>query len=300
KSSYGISKLTGHLPHGPGDGFWSWLDLAVGGPMTRSAEDLQVGLLAGAGADPAEATGWKLSLPAPRARRLQHFRLAAWLDDAFCPIDSEVRKAIESAVESIRSKGGTVDTSPKLPMQLEEMTLPYRKLLYGAFAAFWPEEEFEEMRKVSTPGGRYQGHPDKPRVYADTVGDHRDWVRADIARNHAKAAWSEFFATYDAVLMPVTPTPALPHHGPDEAWFGPPMKVDGETRPYLDQISWTGFVNYIGNPSTSVPLSMSKDGLPIGMQLMGPYLEDLTVIELARALEQAGVAQYVQPAPLRS
>jgi len=60
--------------------------------------------------------------------------------------------------------------------------------------------------------------------------------------------------------------------------------VDGEPTPYGDQLRWPGLATFPGLPATAIPVTRSKNGLPIGVQLIGPYLEDRTTIEVARLL----------------
>jgi amidase len=64
------------------------------------------------------------------------------------------------------------------------------------------------------------------------------------------------------------------------------IEIDGESHPYDDQIVWAGIANLTGLPATAVPVGLSENGLPIGVQILGPYLEDRTTIALAALIER--------------
>jgi amidase len=95
-----------------------------------------------------------------------------------------------------------------------------------------------------------------------------------------------FFREWDIVLCPVTPTPAFPHdHSlPQDARR---IEIDGKQYPYFDaQLVWPGLATLPGFPATSAPIGRSESGLPIGVQIVGPYLEDRTTIAFAELLER--------------
>jgi amidase len=100
-----------------------------------------------------------------------------------------------------------------------------------------------------------------------------------------RAKWAQFFDTYDAVLMAVIPVAAFPHDQQSN-FHKRALTVKGEARPYLDLVSWAGLplVSYL--PSTAVPVSRTKASLPVGVQIVGPYLEDFTTIAIASMLER--------------
>ena len=98
--------------------------------------------------------------------------------------------------------------------------------------------------------------------------------------------WAEFFETYDALLCPVTAVPAFPHDTdrrvPDRR-----ISVNGEERPYMELLRWAGLATVSHLPASAAPTGRSKDGLPLGVQIVGPYQEDLTCLAAARLLEQS-------------
>ena len=72
------------------------------------------------------------------------------------------------------------------------------------------------------------------------------------------------------------------------------IDIDGVSYPYLDQLVWAGVATMPGLPATAVPTGLSADGLPVGVQLVGPMFEDRTPLRLAELLEQE-IGGFVAP-----
>ena len=80
------------------------------------------------------------------------------------------------------------------------------------------------------------------------------------------------------------PTPAFPQdHSPLRTRQ---LDVDGSKIPYLNQIAWAGIATLNGIPATTAPIDRAEDGLPIGVQIVGGYLEDRTTIAFASLIER--------------
>ena len=116
-----------------------------------------------------------------------------------------------------------------------------------------------------------------------TAQRHRDWLSANERRLQLRARWHEFFRDYDAVLAPVLPTTAIPHDH-TEPMSRRTILVDGERRPYQEQCSWMGLAGAAFLPATVIPVGTADDGLPVGLQIIGPFLEDRTCLDLAHRL----------------
>src|SRR4030095_2270427 len=105
----------------------------------------------------------------------------------------------------------------------------------------------------------------------------------EMRRRQARGVWQAYFRTRDAFLLPTALVPAFPH---DPAGT-PLMRVlatpRGE-RPYMDICFWTSFASLAGLPATTAPVGLTPGGLPVGVQIVGPHLEDATPIDLARRL----------------
>src|SRR6185437_5423878 len=102
------------------------------------------------------------------------------------------------------------------------------------------------------------------------VSSHRDWIRAHRARIAISHQWRQLFREWDVVVCPVLPTTAFPH---DEAEIDRrTIDVDGQRIPYGFQGVWSGLASLSGLPATTMPIGLGKSGLPVGVQVIGPYL----------------------------
>jgi amidase len=115
---------------------------------------------------------------------------------------------------------------------------------------------------------------------------------ADRIREGHRQRWRALFREWDVVVCPITPTPAFPHdHSPPETRH---ISIDGQDFHYDDQLVWAGMATLPGLPATAMPIGLSPAGLPIGVQVIGPFLEDRTTIAFAQCIEQA-MGGFVAP-----
>jgi amidase len=104
-------------------------------------------------------------------------------------------------------------------------------------------------------------------------------------RNAAHAVWQEFFRTHDAFLLPTAFVAAFPHdHNP--RLFDRRLATPEGSRQYLDLLFWISFATLTGLPATTAPIGLTRDGLPVGIQIVGPHLEDATPIDVAGRLAE--------------
>jgi amidase len=116
-----------------------------------------------------------------------------------------------------------------------------------------------------------------------TAARHRDWLADNERRMQIRERWRQFFEQYDVILMPVQPRGAIPHDHSLPQWERV-VSIDGVTRPYLDLFAWTGPAGAGLLPATVVPVGLGDDGLPIGIQIVGPYLHDRTTLQAGRLI----------------
>jgi amidase len=138
--------------------------------------------------------------------------------------------------------------------------------------------------------GAAQLKPDDMSLRAERLRgitlSHKDWVAADAGRTRLRAQWAELFASFDAVICPIMPTPAyVQDQSPEQE--NRRISIDGKDYPYPDQLAWPGIATLPGLPSTAIPLGLNSQGLPLGVQIVGPFLEDRTPLKLAELIERA-------------
>ena len=114
---------------------------------------------------------------------------------------------------------------------------------------------------------------------------HKDWLSANERRYRIGAKWHEFFRDYDVLLCPTTVTSAF-EHNPNPNFFFRKLIVNGDTRPYFDLMVWAGLAINAQLPATAAPVGFSDNNMPVGMQIIGPYLEDRTTVKFAEMLEK--------------
>jgi len=274
KPSYDIVPSHGQIPGPPGT--LTLADLAVAGPMARSVEDLTLGLGIMAGPNRWEHPAWRLQLPPPRRRALKDYRIAAWLDDPFCPVEAESRELLEKAARTLASAGATIDYEARPAFTLEKVTDTFFSLLQAALAGGVSNDRIEDY--AVTAGQTPAAHT--RRLLAMR---HRQWLSYNERRLQMRKAWEEFFSQWDAILMPVMPCPAIPHdHSEPQA--GRTAAVGDGRMPYWSLITWMAPAGACYLPATVVPAGLTSHGLPVGIQIAGAYLEDHTTLDLAGRL----------------
>lgn len=274
KPSYGIVPAHGQIPGLPGT--LTLADLAVAGPMSRSVRDLGPMLDVLVGPDRWNGPAWRISLPPPRATELAQLRIAAWLDDAHCPVDASTRRLLAETVQSIEDAGGRVDTDARPDFTLEKVDTVFKDLLFAALSGEFAPATIERMATVEPMSAA-------TRAQRSAAMRHREWLAHNERRLQIRERWRQFFERYDVILMPVQPRGAIPHDHRQPQWDRT-VEIDGVERPYLDLFAWTGPAGAGMLPATVVPVGLGDDGLPIGVQVVGPYLHDHTTIQTAQLI----------------
>lgn len=260
-------------------------DLGVIGPMARSATDLSLLLDVMAGPDPLEAgKAFSLSLPAARHDTLKDFRVLVIDSHPLMPPDAVVRAAIEKLAADLGKSGARVARESSLWPDLASSSRLFMRLLFSFLAIGFPPDEYAGAAKAAAALPTDANSLQAERLRGIALS-HRDWLMADGARAGLRAQWRTLFESFDAVVCPILPTPAFAHdHSADQDKRS--VVIDGKQFPFGDQMVWAGVANLSGLPATAVPLGFSPEGLPIGAQIVGPWLEDRTPLKLAELIER--------------
>jgi amidase len=286
KPSYGIVSARGQIPGPPGT--LTQADIAVVGPLARSVADCELALDLMVGADEWHAPAWSISVPPARTGAP---RIAVWADDPACPVDPEIRIAIESVADQLASIGCVVDDRARpAGFDFSKADSVFSQLLGSALAGGYSLSEVETMAEQLAKGERLRG---ELGVEGSSLR-HRAWLSANERRLQMRARWREFFTRYDAVLAPISPTVAIPH---DHSFPMSERRIDvaGTSRPYTDQMRWMGLFGVSYLPATAVPIAVHSNGLPIGLQVVGPFAEDRTALKVAALVEQVTGGFQIPP-----
>ncbi|MET7998706.1 amidase [Amycolatopsis sp. NPDC005232] len=285
KPTLGLAATRGGMVAPPAPPLPVDLDLAVVGPMARTARDLALLLDVMAGPDPLTlGKAHHVTLPPARHEKLSDFRVLVLDDHPLIPIGSAVRAGVNRVADALVDGGARVHRhSPLLPDLAEGATLYMQLLISGSVARF-PLDGYEQLQARAAGLSPDDRSLDAVRLRA-MVFSHRDWLEANYRRELHRHAWRQLFAEFDAVVCPITPTPAFPHdHDPNP--LERRLDIDGVGYPYFDQLVWAGLATMPGLPATAIPAGRSPEGLPVGVQLIGPMFEDRTPLRLADLLER--------------
>ncbi len=280
KPSYGIVPFRGHIP--PPPGILSEADLSVAGPLGRSAGDLKLALKILAGPDAAQSAAWKLVLPPPRAKRLKDYRVAAWLEDAAMPVDRDVADCLAKAVDALRQAGVRVDEHARPAIAAPDALRTFHQLLTPVIATGFPKEVMEALRQMAQ---NQDDQSDLGRFARDALLTHREWLSANARRHAHRRLWAEFFRDYDILLCPAGSVAAIAHDQ-SGTQIDRRITVNGQQQPYGLLIAWAGIFTYVYLPATCAPVGRTPGNLPVGIQIVGPHLEDRTTIDFAERLSR--------------
>ena len=287
KPTWGLLPPRGHAA----PGVLAQSDLAVIGPIARSAADLEALLLAEAGPDEIMASGYRLDLSQPNFTDLKRLRVAAMVNSPLAPVSQVCESRVEGVLDIVRHAGGQVNYDARPDFDLGEGHEVYQNLLWAVMASRSDDATYAQLAAEVAALA-----PDDRSARAQNLrarfATYRDYSTANEARTHQRWAWHRFFQEYDVMVTPIMATPAFQH---DHQPFGQrTLDVDGATRPYFEQLFWAGLAINSYLPATIVPTGTLGGGLPIGVQIIGPEFGDLKVLRVAKLLELEGLA-FVPP-----
>jgi len=265
KPSFGIIPTLGYLDEPGGGGTES--DVNIFGPIARSAADLR--LLVDVLAQPTQerSTAWSLHLPEPTVTSLQGLRVAAWFDEPELEIDSQMSTVLHEAAAAVENSGSVVDRTARPDIDARTAWRNGARLIGAAVSVS------DESAPLT----------------------HHQWLHMNRERARARVAWAEFFTDFDVLLCPITIVTAFPHLQ-EGLWSNRRITVNGRERSYVEIEGWPALIGSAYLPSTSVPVGRTVAGLPVGMQVVAPFLQDRTALQVGEWIGHL-VGGY-QPPPI--
>jgi aspartyl-tRNA(Asn)/glutamyl-tRNA(Gln) amidotransferase subunit A len=269
---FGFKPSWGLIPQYPASGV---IELAHLGPMTRTVADAALMLTAAAGTDPRDRISWSSGIDYVVAidnnnpdEALKGLRIAWTPNLGYAAVEPEVRRVTEQAARRFEELGATVeDAHPGLEDPWRIVDTIWCSGMAAVFRDKLPHERDHFDPGLATV------------IETGMTIPAADLAAALLARSAYFQAWRRFMKNYDLLLTPTLPCTAFP------AGLDQPGTIAGHETTYL---SWTAFTypfNVTGQPAATVPCGFDADGLPIGLQVVGRYKDDVTVLRAAAAIE---------------
>jgi amidase len=280
KPSWGVVPSRGHIPGPPGSLVEA--DVNSGGPLARSVEDLRLGLDVLAGPLDENAIGWTLDLSSGAdVDNLSGLRIGvAFSDDAY-PVAREVQDVLRALVDAVGDAGAIVEEQPP-PVSMRDGFDSWTRLVLPIIGAGLPDDVYDAFSTLD---------PDDPDSIVGSGGRltlrYRDWLRANGRRQVQRQRWQAYFDDHDAFLAPIMPLPAFPHDN-QRAIPERILDVDGTTISGLDLTAWAGAFGAVLLPSVVIPAGQTPTGLPVGLQIVGPFLRDHRLLQIAQRIDEVG------------
>ncbi|MGZ0198776.1 amidase family protein [Streptomyces sp. RM1] len=274
RPTHGLIPARGHVPRPPG-----WItssDMVTPGPLARHPRDLDLLLDALTTPSPAENSPWIIKLPTAR-RPVGQLRVAVWAEDASCPVDRDTADALAAVEQALASAGANVRRTAG-PVRFADSLRLFEQLLH-ATATATTDDEAGAAELAAARDLREDDASPRAAFLRHRTQTHRSWLRANEERLRLRETWHRFFADaqHDVLITPAAPTAAIPAGSRC-------LTVDGVERSFFDQTGWANLTSHVGLPSLVVPVGRSADGLPIGVQFVGPAHADRTLLAMAEDL----------------
>ena len=258
-------------------------DISVIGPLARGAEDLKVATLAMAGTTGRDGSGLKLTLPESPKKELKEFKVGVLLEDPNCVQDHELTNQLQLSIDRLAKLGVTINDKVKPLTDTKRAHLVYLMLLRAATGGRLSNNMILE-HKARAIKSDPEDLSYKTIVDRAVTMSHKEWLALNNERELLCREWETFFQDYDLLLTPVAASAAFTHDQKgDRADRMIPINNGEEST--IDQMFWAGLPGVVYLPATSAPVGLTSSGLPCGMQIIGPYMQDLTTIHFAKLIE---------------
>ena len=275
KPSWGALPLKGHVPPPPGLDLPD-PDLGVAGPMARSVGDLQL-LFSVLSASPQ---------PSATLETLAGLRFSVWSPSSFLMSDA-VAETVRRASDALAGAGAqNCDQQPEIDSR--DLMDVYARLLFPIIFDQVPAAVKTVVGALRPLIGLWTRHGEISFAGAMLAASQspKRLQKAQAERDAMKRACAAFFRNCDVLIAPVTPVPAIPHNT-SKSLFNRKISVDGDMVDYAQLFTWIALANACHLPAAVIPAGTTPEGLPCGVQLIGPEGSDWRILEIAALLERA-------------
>ncbi len=275
---YGLKPSWGLVPQYPASAVELFSHV---GPITRTVRDAALMLTVMAGTDPRD----RLSLPTQidflegMEGSIAGLRVAWSGDLGYAPIEAEVRELAATAAARFGELGCHLEEAhPGIPDPWEDII---NIIWSSAFASIY-RHDLDKVRELLDPG------------LAAVIEQGLKFSAAELAAAYARRndyyhRWRAFMENYDLLLTPTLPVTAFPA-GDDH-----PGQIEGQPTTYLGWTAFTYPFNITGQPAATVPCGLANNGLPVGLQIIGRWRDDITVLRASAAFE--ALASWTEKRP---
>jgi amidase len=270
----------GHIPGSPLPN--PAVIMAVQGPLARSAADLELAFNVIAGPIVGEDVAWRLVLPPARHISLSAFRVAILPQASWLPVDAEIMASLEDLAARLGKLGAKVEETQPEGFDWHKYQETYTSLLN----IYMFSELTDKDRQNIARGLRHSADSFTQAQILGLTATAPQFLSLLGRRERFRASFRNFFREWDILLTPVTITPAFPHIAPEISFPSRTLTINGEVVPYGRMQVYPGLATLSGLPTTAFPWGRTRQGLPIGLQAIGPYLEDYTPLAFASLLER--------------
>ena len=265
---FGLKPSFGLIPQYPSSAV-PWISHL--GPMTRTVRDAALFLNIMAGADPADPLTFDTGIDYLQAMEgdIKGLKVAWTPDLGYAPVEPQVQQISTAAAARFAALGCHVEEAhPGLPDPWEHIA----HVIWSTAFAGIHLDDLEQTRDRIDPG------------LVEVIDQGRQFSGAEVAAAHIRRnayyhSWREFMQGYDLLLTPTVPVTAF------AAGADHPGQINGQPTTYLGWTAFTYPFNLTGQPAATVPCGFAANGLPVGLQIVGRWRDDATVLRAAAAFE---------------